>query len=152
CHHNVGAILPCHVGDAVAVRLYGSRAACGFPSPADDYVESALDLNELCISNTVSTFFVRAEGDSMQGVGIEDGDLLVVDRSLDAVSGDVVVACVDGDLTVKRYVVSRGQAFLSPASDAYPVIALHEGREWSIWGVVTFTIKRHRGRHVRAER
>ncbi|HYE58338.1 MAG TPA: S24 family peptidase, partial [Rhodothermales bacterium] len=75
------------------MRLYGSRAACGFPSAADDYVESVLDLNELCIGNTISTFFVRVEGDSMQGVGIEDGDLLVVDRSLDAVSGDVVVAC-----------------------------------------------------------
>ena len=76
--------------------------------------------------------------------------MLVVDRSLTPASGNIVIACVEGDLTVKRFVISRGRQLLCPASADYPVIHLHADREWECWGVVTFTVKQLRGRHVRA--
>jgi DNA polymerase V len=143
CHLNAGLRWRARVGALHRIPLYSARAACGFPSPADDHVEGVLDLNDLCIGNATATFFVRAEGDSMRDAGIEEGDLLVVDRSLTPVSGDVVIACVDGEMTVKRFVTVRGRPLLCPASDTYPVLHL-AGREWECWGVVTFTIKRQR--------
>ena len=101
---------PCSIGEpALALPLAGERVAAGFPSPADDYVEVGIDLNEQLIRHPTSTFFLRVSGDSMTGAGIHDGDLLVVDRSLDPRPGRIVVAVLDGGFTLKRLARHRGR-------------------------------------------
>jgi DNA polymerase V len=120
--------------------LFASRIAAGFPSPADDYVESRLDLNELLIQRREATYFLRVKGDSMQGAGIHPGDLIVVDRSIEAQDGHVVVAEVDGELTIKRLRLGAGNPELHPENPAYPVIRFKAGQELRIWGVVTSSV------------
>ncbi|MFT4578626.1 MAG: DNA polymerase V [Nitrospinales bacterium] len=112
----------------------------GFPSPADDYMEGALDLNEHIIKHPSATYFVKASGDSMIGAGIFNGDLLIVDRSLEASSGKVVIAEVDGQLTVKRLLKLNDGFSLQSENSSYPPIELHEGNEVVVWGVVTHVI------------
>jgi DNA polymerase V len=109
----------------------------GFPSPAQDYFEGRLDLNKHLIHDVTSTFLVRVAGDSMQGAGISDGDELVVDRSLTPIDGNVVVAILDGELTVKRFRISGGVVRLAAENPDYPDIEIPELAELSIWGVVT---------------
>ena len=121
-----------------------SRSTCaaspaGFPSPACDYVESNIDLNEWLIRNKLATYIVRVEGDSMAGE-IHSGDLLIVDRSLEPRHRDVVVACVDGEMLVKRLVAEGGRFFLVAENPDYPAIELNGDRETVIWGVVTHCI------------
>ena len=113
----------------------------GFPSPADDHMEGGLDLNELIVRHKAATFFVRAAGESMTGAGILPGDILVVDRSVEAVSGKVVVADVDGDFTLKRLRLRGGEAWLVPENDAFEPIRLTEGVDARVWGVVTFVVR-----------
>ncbi len=125
---------------AAARPLYLSRVEAGFPSPADDYVETTLDLNETLIENEASTFFVRVSGRSMTDVGIHDGDTIVVDRSLEPTDGDVVVAALDGELTVKRYRVRSGQPLLVPESEGHDPIPVEPGQSFVVWGVVTRSI------------
>ena len=124
--------------------LFLSRVPAGFPSPADDYVEGALDLNEHLIAHREATFFVGVKGHSMSGAGIADGDLLVVDRSLEAASGDIVVAVVDGELTVKRLSRRGGRVRLLPEAPGYAPIEFKDGQELAVWGVVTSIIHRIR--------
>lgn len=116
----------------------------GFPSPAQDYADSSIDLNEELIRDKTSTFIVRVAGDSMEGAGIFDGDEILVDRSLNPRSGDVVVAVIDGELTLKRLILDGTGAHLEAENAAYPPIRIDELSELTIWGVVTFGI-----RHVR---
>lgn len=123
----------------LALPLFGSPASCGFPSPAQDYVEATLDLNQLCITKPAATYFVRAAGDSMKGAGIQNGDLLVVDRSLTARHGDTVIASIDGEFTVKRLQLTPGIALL-PANPDYPPINLQAEQLLEIFGVVTYVI------------
>lgn len=123
----------------VRVPLVLCRVPAGFPSPADDYVERTIDLNEWLIGNQVATFIVRAEGDSMTGE-IHSGDRLIVDRSLEARHRDVVVACLDGEMIVKRLLVQDGRYYLQPENSSYPLIEITEERELIIWGVVTHSI------------
>ena len=145
CHLNVTGVLAATLGAPLVRPLFLSRASCGFPSPAEDYVETALDLARHVVTNEPATFYVRVEGDSMTGAGIDDGDLLVVDRSLEAVDRDVIIALVDGEFTVKRLRRSRsGRVVLVPENDSYASIEITEGREFEVWGVVTFTLKAHR--------
>ena len=113
------------------------RVQAGFPSPAEQYVESSLDLNQYLVHNPAATFFVRASGDSMQNAGIRSGDLLVVDRSVQPKDGSVVIAAVDGEFTVKYYSCKNGKICLLPGNDSYPPIELHDGMELQIFGVVT---------------
>ena len=128
-------------------KIAGSVVA-GFPSPAEQYQEPPLDLNELLVKRPAATFFVRVQGDSMIGEGIHDGDLLVVDRSLRPASGDVIIACVDGDFTVKTYRrVKRDEGRgmgdeirLEPANPDFPVIVLKCGQELDYFGKVTACI------------
>ena len=120
--------------------LMQSPAACGFPSPAEQYVETPLDLNELLVKTPAATFFVRASGDSMTGAGIRDGDILVVDRSIHARNGHIVIACVENEFTVKYLQSDEKGAFLVPANRKYPVISFREGMELKIFGVVTACI------------
>ena len=120
--------------------LFAARVEAGFPSPADDYVDRALDLHEELVPRPAATFFVRARGESMIGAGIHDGDLLVVDRSLAPVPGRVVIAALDGALTIKR--LGRGEhgLRLEAENDAYPPIEVGEDTDARIWGVVTSVI------------
>lgn len=119
--------------------LFLSPVACGFPSPAQDYTEQTIDLNQLCIAHPAATYFVRAAGDSMIKYGIHDGDLLVVDRSRKAVHGSVVVAAVDGEFTVKKLQLEPTVALL-PGNSAYRPIHFSEGQELEIFGVVTCVV------------
>lgn len=122
--------------------LFLENISAGFPSPAQDYVENRLDLNELIIKHPNSTFFVRVQGDSMCGAGIFSGDLLVVDRSLEASNGKIIVAIVNGEFTVKRLVIEAQRVQLVPANSAYPAIPVHSDLDFQVWGVVTYVIHR----------
>lgn len=122
--------------------LFLESISAGFPSPADDYVESALDLNEYLISNPASTFMVRVSGESMIDAGILDSDILVVDRSRDAVPGKIVVAVLEGELTVKRLLKIENTLILAPENAEYSPIVIGEEQELTIWGVVTGVIRR----------
>ena len=120
--------------------LMSSPVAAGFPSPAEQYVESPLDLNELLVHRPAATFFVRAAGDSMTGAGIRSGDILVVDRSLHAGEGSIVIACVDNEFTVKFLRTDGEQWYLEAANRKYKPITFSEGMELKIFGVVTAVI------------
>ncbi|SMN12423.1 Error-prone repair protein UmuD [uncultured Candidatus Thioglobus sp.] len=123
-----------------AIPFYAASVAAGFPSPADDYVEKKLDLNELLINKPASTFFVRAEGESMLGAGINPNDVLVVDRSIHPGVGRIIVCALDGELTVKRLRSKEGKLVLAPENPDYPDIPINEENEMVIWGVVTSVI------------
>lgn len=120
--------------------LAGSRVEAGFPSPAEDFLDRPLDLNEYLIGNPAATFFVRVSGDSMRGAGIHHSDILIVDRSLDAEEGSVVIAVVDGDMVVKRLRRLGGRVQLVAENPNYPPIELSEGQDCTVWGVVTYVI------------
>jgi DNA polymerase V len=122
--------------------LFGHKVEAGFPSPADDYIEGRLSLDEHLIQHREATFFVRAKGNSMVGAGIFDGDLLVVDRSLTPSSGDIVIAVLDAELTVKRLIRRDGMVILKPENPDFKEIVLKEGQELQVWGVVTSTTKK----------
>lgn len=124
------------------VPLYLDTCAAGFPSPAQDYVEKELDLNELCIRRRASTFFVRASGSSMQELGLCDGDVMVVDRAEEASHGDIVIAEVNGEFTVKRLQLQPRLALL-PMNPAYSIIY---PEELQMLGVVTWFFNSKRAR------
>lgn len=111
----------------------------GFPSPADDYIESKLDLTEHLIDHPSATYYIRVSGDSMIDYGIFDGDLLIVDRSIEPQSGDIVIAAIDGDLTCKLLSKKDGIPYLKSGNPNFPPIEL-EGRDIHIWGKVIHTI------------
>lgn len=119
-------------------KLFLCPVSAGYPSPAQDYTEGPLDLNEHLIAHPAATFFVRASGESMRDAGIFDGDMLVVDRSIKPRDGHVVVAVVDGEFTVKCLCLRNGRIRLMPANDAYQPIEARS--ECLIWGVVTYAI------------
>ncbi|WP_436395111.1 LexA family protein [Acidithiobacillus ferriphilus] len=125
---------------SASMPLFISMVAAGFPSPADDYVEKALDLNEYCMPNRSGSFFLRVTGHSMTGAGIHDGDILVVDRSITPKSGNVVIAVLDGELTVKRMVRKGGMVLLMPENKDYPVITIDQEQDFLVWGTVTFVV------------
>jgi len=112
----------------------------GFPSPAADYEEDRLDLNRYLIKNPAATFFVRVTGYSMIGAGIHSGDLLVVDRSLEPRDKSVVIAVVDGELTVKRIRIGKKKITLEPENEDYPVRQIDKDTDFQVWGVVTNVI------------
>lgn len=122
--------------------IVSGSVVAGFPSPAEHYQEHPLDLNELLVKRPAASFFVRVQGDSMTGAGIQDGDLLVVDRSLRPASGDIIIACVDGDFTVKYYRRDKGGVRLEPANPAFPALVLKPGQELDYFGKVTACIHR----------
>ncbi len=125
---------------SLAVPLYSSFVKAGFPSPADDYIETHLDLNEHLIKHPAATFLVRTSGDSMIGIGIHSGDILVVDRSLEAAHGRIVIAALNGELTVKRLYRQNGEIKLLAENPDYPPINIAESFDLVIWGVVTNVI------------
>lgn len=122
------------------IPLYLSRVPAGFPSPADDYVDKRLDLNVHLIQHPNATFFIRVDGDSMTDAGIHSGDLLVVDRKLEPGDQSVVVAALDGELTVKRLVKKNGKLFLASENPRFKPIEVNPEVGVEVWGVVVHSI------------
>lgn len=120
--------------------LFLASVSAGFPSPAEDYIEGRLDLNRHLIKHPAATFFVRVAGDSMIDAGIHPGDILVVDRALEPQDSNVVIAVIDGELTVKRISQRHGKLFLVPDNKAYQPLEILEEMEFEVWGVVTSVI------------
>lgn len=121
--------------------LYTSKVAAGLPTPAEDHIETHIDLHEYLIKEPQQTFLVRAKGESMLGAGIHDNDILVVDRTIPPTDGKIVIAAVNGELTVKRlHKNQQGQLFLVPENDAFPILELTDEHAVHIWGVVTSVI------------
>lgn len=123
------------VTESISLPVFSTGIRCGFPSPAADHEETRLDLNDL-IQHKEATFFAWAEGDSMSGLGIRDGDLLVIDKAVTPEMGDIVVAEVNAEFTVKRLGRIDGKPYLLPANDAYPPIPIPEEQGIQVWGVV----------------
>lgn len=120
--------------------LFLVSVSAGFPSPADDHLDVQLDLNQHLIKHPAATFFIRVSGDSMLGAGIHSGDLLIVDRALEATHNRVVIAVVNGELTVKRICQQDDGLFLMPDNGAYPPLRIQPTTDFEIWGVVTNVI------------
>ncbi len=129
-------IRPVKCGNTVLLPIAPSKVSCGFPSAAEDWLEDRLDLNEKLIKSPSSTFLFRAEGESMTGAGINDGDILIVDRGVIPTHGRVVVATISGDLTVKRLNLKLNPPQLDPENAQFKSIT----EEFTIWGVVTSSI------------
>jgi DNA polymerase V len=123
-----------------ALPLYLSRIKAGFPSPADDFLDRTLDLNEHLIRHPSSTFFVKVKGDSMTGAGINSGDILIVDRSLEPKDKRIIVAVVNGDFTVKRVSKKGDKLSLISENPKYPPIEIKDGMDFEVWGVVIHVI------------
>ena len=129
-------------GTSACLPLFSHKVPAGFPSPADDYVQGSLSLDEYLIQHKEATFFVRVKGNSMVDAGIFDGDLLIVDKSLDPQSGDIIIAVVDGELTVKRLLQRNGSYILKPENSLFKDIVFKDGQELVVWGVVTSSVKK----------
>jgi DNA polymerase V len=128
------------VGVEQALPIFSTHIAAGFPSPADDYIEQQLDLNQLIIKHPSATFFVRVEGESMRDAGIQSGDILVVDRSIAPTNGKIVVAVIDGEFTVKRIQFEGDAVFLAPENAKFSRLKVNPDSQFQVWGVVTYVI------------
>ena len=124
----------------LTLEFYSNPICAGFPSPAEDHMDVGLDLNEHLVKHPSATFYVYAKGNSMIDAGIYDGDIMVVDRSLEPKSRDVVIVIVNGEFTVKRLFKRDGNIYLNPANKSYSPILITEDMDFQIWGVVTHTI------------
>jgi DNA polymerase V len=122
------------------LQFFLNPVTAGFPSPASDYVDKSIDLNEILIKNKVATFLVRALGDSMVNAGIFSGDILIVDKSITPTSKNIVVAILNGEFTVKRFIKDNNKIILRPENSKYKEIEINSEDDFKIWGVVTFVI------------
>jgi DNA polymerase V len=138
---DINAFLDVAPRRAATVPLMASPAACGFPSPADDYLDRPLDFNELLIENPAATFAVRIAGDSMTGVGLFPGDIAVVDRSRTAADGSIVLALLMGEFTIKRYRSKGSRIWLQAENPAFRDTELNEDSAFEVWGVITKSIR-----------
>jgi len=123
------------------IPLYENGISAGFPSPADDFLDTSIDLNKELIKNKSTTFFARVKGSSMIGAGINDGDLLIIDKSITPKSGNIAVCFIDGDFTVKRIDITKDIIWLIAENKAYPPIKVTADNDFTIWGIVTNVIK-----------
>lgn len=131
---------PCTETAQQLLPLYLTAVQAGFPSPADDYIDKKINLHDFLVRNSAATFFLKAHGESMLGAGIYDGDLLIVDRSIEAGHNKIVIAAIDGELTVKRLLRRPHQAVLAPENPDYPEFDITHKEHVHIWGVVTYAI------------
>ena len=122
------------------IPLLADSVSAGFPSPADDYTEENIDLNEHLISNPFSTFFLRVKGDSMINAGIKNKDLIIVDKSLRARPGNIVIAMIDGEFTIKRLSIKNNELYLKAENHNYPDFRFKNHIDVQIWGVVIYSI------------
>lgn len=124
-------------------QWFAEEGICaGFPSPADDFKEIRISLDKELVKNKEATFYARVDGDSMIGAGLEDGDLLVIDRSLNPYNGRIAVCLIDGEFTVKRIKKGKGKVYLMPENKKYQRIEIKEENEFIIWGIVEYVIKK----------
>ncbi len=137
-----GVFIPLIPAPKLSFPIDTVKVSAGFPSPAADYEESRLDINEYLVRNPVSTFFFPVQGDSMEGAEIHDGDILVVDKSVRARHGHIVIAFIDGQRLVKRLHHRAGRVALMAENPSYPPLEIQEGMELHIWGVVVGKFKR----------
>lgn len=135
------AFLKPEISVPLEIPLAESGVHAGFPSPADDFLEGSLDLNRLVIRHPEATFFARVEGDSMKDEGIVEGDILVVDKSIEPYDGCLAVAFVDGEFTLKRVRMEPDKILLVPANPKYKVIEISPENEFAVWGVVNWVLK-----------
>jgi DNA polymerase V len=138
---DVAAFFSVEGRSALRVPMMAWSAACGFPSPAEDYVDRPLDFNELLIEHPAATFAIRIEGESMTGAGIFPGDIAVVDRAREPVNGSIVLALLDGAFTVKRYRIKDGAVWLQAENPAFADIQITDGQTFEVWGVITRSIR-----------
>jgi DNA polymerase V len=127
-------------GENLKLPLMLATVPAGFPSPADEYIDEKIDLNEFLIEHPLATFFVRVKGNSMIGVGIHSGDVLIVDKAIEARNNHIVMAVMDGEFTVKRLRKINNKLFLEPENPEFKSIELNENCDFQIWGVVTYVI------------
>ena len=126
--------------ERLKIPLLSDSISAGFPSPADDYTEENIDLNEHLISNPFSTFFLRVKGDSMINAGIKDKDLIIVDKSLIAKPGNIIIAMIDGEFTIKRLSIKNNELYLKAENPNYPDFRFKNHIDIQIWGVVIYSI------------
>ena len=125
-----------------SLHLAQEKISAGFPSPADDFKELRISIDQEVVRNEEATFYARVSGESMQGAGLDDGDLLVIDRSIEPKNGKIAVCCIDGEFTVKRLKVVEDGVFLIPENPKYQSIKVTEENEHIIWGIVTYVVKK----------
>ena len=126
----------------VNIPLFETKISAGFPSPADDFVDTKLDLNDHLVHHPAATFFLRVSGDSMKGAGIFDGDLLIVDRSIERFNKAVIIAVLNGEMMVKRIIFRGKSVILAPENPEYKPVEVTEDMDFSVWGVVTAVVHR----------
>lgn len=132
------------ISSALPLPFAESGVQAGFPSPAQDYIAESFDLNREIVRHPAATFYARVHGDSMCDEGICDGDLIVVDRSLEPRDGDLTVCCIDGEFTLKRIQFRPGAVWLIPSNEQFDPILVTPDKQFEVWGVVTHTIKNNR--------
>lgn len=137
-------IFSADVSSSLALPYADQGIQAGFPSPAQDYINESIDLNREIIKHPAATFFGRVDGESMIEEGIEPGDILVIDRSLEPADDDLAVCCIDGDFTLKRIRLERDRVWLIPSNESFDPILVTPENRFEIWGVVTYTIKQNR--------
>ncbi len=134
-------IKPLMAVEPLSIATLDEAIPAGFPSPAQDHVGEGIDLNRELIRHPASTFCARVAGDSMRDCGIEDGDLLIVDKSLTPREGSIAVCFVDGEFTLKRISIRRDGIWLEPANPRYPALHVTEGSNFQVWGIVSYVVK-----------
>ena len=139
-------IFKAELGTEAKLKSADGGINAGFPSPAQDYIEDGIDLNKELIRHKASTFYGRVVGDSMVEVGIDEGDIIVIDKSITAVEGDLVVCYVDGEFALKFLRIENGRLLLCAGNRAYEPIEITNGDDFRVWGVVTYTIKKRNNR------
>ncbi|USD27034.1 translesion error-prone DNA polymerase V autoproteolytic subunit (plasmid) [Flagellimonas marinaquae] len=130
------------MGNPLGLPYFDGGVSAGFPSPADDFKEDRISLDRELVRDTEATFFARVNGDSMQGAGMDDGDLLVIDKSIEAYDGCIAVCFVDGEFTVKRVQKEKDRIVLMPENPKYRPIEISGENSLVIWGVVTYVVKK----------
>jgi DNA polymerase V len=141
CSDAIGALYDVEASITATVPLMTGKAECGFPSPADDYLDRPLDFNELLIKNAPATFAVRIAGESMTAIGLFPGDIAVINRAARVVDRSIVLALVDGEFTLKRYRKRRGRVWLEAENASFEDLEITEEMAFEVWGVVTNSIR-----------
>jgi DNA polymerase V len=140
-------LLPLQATELLELPISQSYVAAGFPSPAEDYLEDKVNLQQVLIRNPTATYLVRVRGESMRDARLHDGDILVVDRSLKPSHGHIIIGVVDGEFTVKRLLQKGPRLYLQPANELYPPVEITEEMDFKPWGVVVWSLHKVNGSH-----
>ena len=131
-----------NINNTAYIKLYEDRIKCGFPSPAEGYAEQEIDFNRYILDHPASSYCFHVKGDSMEGLHIEEGDLIVVDRSLPLESGKIIICCLDREFTLKKFLIKKGNAFLCPANPDYREIHITEESDFEYWGTAISLVRK----------